>query len=283
MSALRITLARGGTLLLLIHALTAATALGTVAPLQAALAQALSARGAGPNPTTADLALVLELLARHAWPLARQSWPWLLAFALVSPVLTVALARALGQGEGALAALRAAVRRAPAAVAVRVFSVVLFLVGALVSTIGFAYGLSFAPELLELPLRFAWVALLGLHALGCATFHDLAQARLGMRRAALSRALMAALLRTTPRMLALRAAAAGASLACVVLADLASRVAWPLPGLLAPALTTLLSQGLLFAALVSRALFLQRVVQPAPNDPRSSFYSIVPPISPARP
>jgi hypothetical protein len=280
MSALRITLARGGTLLLLIHALTAATALSTVAPLHAALAHALAARGAGPDPTTADFSLVAELVARHAWPLARQGWPLLIAFALVSPVLTVALAGALGQGGGALSALHGAVRRAPAAVAVRVFSLALFLTGALVSTIGFAYGLSLAPELLELPLRLAWVALLVLHALGCVTFHDLAQARLGMRRAALSRALIAALLRTTPRMLVLRAAAAAASMLCVVLADLAGRVAWPLPGALAPAFATALAQSLLFAALVCRALFLQRVVQPAPNDLRNSF-SLLPPISPA--
>lgn len=286
MNALRSTLARGGPVLLCIHALTAATALGTIGPLQAALAHALATQGAGPELSPADLSLAVELGARNALAIARASWPFLLAFTLIAPALTVALAHALATGARLVPALRAGLSRILAAAAARAFAVLFFAAGAAILTAGFALVLSHAPTALELSTRLSYLALLALHALGCATFHDLALARLALRRTHLSRALLAALLRASPRMLALRGAAACAAFALTALADLCTRVAWPLPGVLAPALATALAQGLLFAALTCRALFLHRVVLPSPNDARSLFSLPPPPprtLSPPRP
>jgi hypothetical protein len=180
-----------------------------------------------------------------------------------------------------VASLRAGASRIVAACAARAFAVLFFIVGAAILTASFAFALSYAPSALELPMRLAYLALLSLHALGCATFHDLALARLALRRTRLSRALLAALLRSSPRMLALRGAAACATLALTALADLCARIAWPLPGVFALALATVSTQGLLFAALTCRALFLQRIVRPVPNDDRSLFS--IPPAPPASP
>jgi len=281
MSALRSTLARGGPVLLCIHALTAATALSAVGPLQDALARALALRGAGAQLSPADLSRVVELVARYALPTARASWPLLLVFALIAPALTVALAHALATGARLVPSLRAGASRSVAACAARAFAVLLFATGAVILTASFAFLLSHAPAALELPARLGYVALLGLHALGCATLHDLALARLALRRTRLSRALLAAMLRASPRVLTLRAAAACATFILTALADLCTRVEWPVPAMLAPALATALAQGLLFAALTCRALFLHRIVRPVPYDARSLFSLPPPPPRPA--
>jgi hypothetical protein len=270
LDAVRTTLARGGPLLLCIHAWTALLALGTTASLRDALAVALSTHGSGPVLTPGDVALVLEVIARQGAPTLRAAWPTLLAVALLSPALTVALSHALATSAGMLASLRTGASRAIGAAAVRIFACLLFAAGAAVLTLSFGFVLGRAPELIELPLQLAYLALLGLHALGCATIHDLALARLALRSPRLSRALMVALLRTTPQALAWRGVAASASLALIALADLCSRTAWPLPQGLSSTFGGALAQCCLFAALVSRALFLLYVVRPQPSGTRST-------------
>ena len=272
--ALRTTLARAGSVLLLIHTLAALAALALTSPLRDSLARELSAHGSGLAPTPADVAQLVELVARHGLPVLRSAWPALLAFTLLSPALTVALAHALASGTGLPAALRVGASRVLAAAAVRVFAILLFVSGGGVLTVSFAFVLGQSPELLELPLQLGYLLLLALHALGCATFHDLALARLALRRTRLSRALMAALLRTTPRIMAWRGAAGVVALALTILADLSSRGTWPLPDALAPVFGTALAQTLLFAALISRALFLLHVVRPVPNVQRSLFSTV---------
>ena len=274
LNALRTTLARGGSVLLCIHALTALAAVVLTAPLREATSIGLSTSGHGLAPTPAEAAQFFEEVARHGLPTLRAAWPMLLIFVLLSPAFTVALSHALASGRGLVASLRVGASRALAAAAVRLFACLLFVSGGVVLTASFVFVIAQSPELLELPLQVGYLLLLALHALGCATFHDLALARFALRRTSLSRALMAALLRTTPRVMAWRGAAAAIALALTVLADLACRSSSPEPDVLAPTLDTALAQTLLFAALVTRGLFLLRIVRPVPNVQRSLFSTV---------
>jgi hypothetical protein len=251
---------RGLSALFFVHALRSGWALLLLGPVYDELSHALASSVFTASATPGDAALALEAVARsapHALPTAAF---WLGAYALLGPWLQQVILHGL-DGVAGRAALVHALRRYPAALAVRALAVVLFVATAALTVVVLEAALALLPPSapLELCARLACGACVAACALWLASAHDLALAAIAHGRPAPA-AVWDARRRCTSSALALHLLALSAAVALALLAELAGRVPLALPYATGPIAVLLVQQALLFAALLARATWLARTL-----------------------